>query len=605
MCGIAGIVANNSEKYNNELDKMLVSLRHRGPDGSGSFSYGNCALGHVRLSIVDLSTGAQPMFNRDKSSAITFNGEIYGYHAMRTGLEADYKFQTASDTEVILALYDKFGGKLIGKLPGMFAFAIWDDKQQKLFAARDRFGEKPFYYAIGKNGEFIFASEIKAILATGLVEPILDKESLVHYLRHLYVAPDKTIYRNIFTLPPAHTLAWHNGNITVERYWQMPATDESIGLAEATEKFKSLLDQAVKDQLVADVPVAAFLSGGLDSSSIVAEASRYAKNLNTIAFGFGESINELPFARAVAKKYDTKHLELTAKDYDLVELIQEMQTVYDEPFADSSNIPTYLISKEASKIAKVVLTGDGGDELFGGYTSWYKPLLYMQENKPLALGKIARLVLSEQKDKVREIYYRYRGQQNRNFFTSVLAAHVAKNTYFSDSDLADLLGTAMNSELVAKGDNLDDAMKFDAGHYMPGDILVKTDRAAMANGLELRSPFLNVPFAEFCLSLPSRLKIDEQRDKIILREAMAMKWPEEIRARKKQGFGSPVADWLREPGLAKLKQGILGDKKSRIFDILDFSAVQTFARKNNYQAWILLNLALWLEKHPDIIVENS
>lgn len=599
MCGIAGIIAKTSERYKPELDKMLGSIKHRGPDGSGVFCFENCALGHVRLSIVDLATGAQPMLNADMSLAVTFNGEIYGYKDLRSELETSYLFETKSDTEVILAGYEKYDEAMIGKLPGMFAFAIWDEPRQKLFAARDRFGEKPFYYAIGKNGEFIFASEIKAILASGLVEPVLSRESLMHYLRHLYVAPDKTIYENIFTLPPAHTLTWQNGQIEIKRYWQVSVTNESIGLSEATEKFRTLLDKAVSNQLVADVPVGAFLSGGLDSSTIVAEASKYAKNLHTYAFGFGDSINELPYAKAVAKMYGTSHEELVSSDYDLAELIEEMQEVYDEPFADSSNIPTYLISKEARKFAKVVLTGDGGDELFGGYTSWYKPLLYMSEVNPLAPGKIARLLLSSQKDKLREAYYRYRGHQYKQKYRGLAEAHVAKNTYFSDADLAKLFKTNISKEVVFEGKNLDDVMKFDATNYMPGDILVKTDRAAMANGLELRAPFLDVAFAEFCLSLPSGLKINAEQDKIILREAMSAKWPEEIRARRKQGFGSPVGEWLQESKVESRKSEILNNKKSRIFEVLDFGEVQKFTSQNNYQTWILFTLALWLECHRE------
>lgn len=601
MCGIAGIIATNSENYESGLARMLERLKHRGPDGSGVFAFPNCALGHTRLSIIDLATGAQPMLDKAKSLAVTFNGEIYGYKELRDELASDYAFETSSDTEVILAAYRKYGEAMIDKLPGMFAFGLWDESQQKFFAARDRFGEKPFYYCLGPKGEFIFASEIKALLATGLVEPIIDHDSLTHFLRHLYVAPGKTIYRNIFILPPAHTLVWQAGQIEIKRYWQLPEVNTEISLSEAVEKFKTLLDQAIRKQLIADVPVAAFLSGGLDSSTIVAEACKYATDLNTLAFGFGDSINELPFAKAVAEKYGTKHLELSAKDYDLAELLTEMQAVYDEPFADSSNIPTYLISKEASKLAKVVLIGDGGDELFGGYTSWYKPLLYMQEKCPLSPVKIARLLLSDQRNKLREGYYRYRGVRNKKKYENILAAHIAKNTYFSDTDLAGLLRRDIESERPV-GADLGDVLRFDVVEYLPGDILVKGDRASMANGLEVRAPFLDVDFAEFCLSLPYQFKISAQEDKIILREAMRESWPEAIRARKKQGFGSPVSEWLKDPKVVELKSRVLGDKKSRIFEILDFERVQAFAVRDNYQAWILLTLGLWLERHPEAVI---
>lgn len=602
MCGIAGIIANNSTEYKHELDKMLVALKHRGPDGSGTFFYDNCALGHVRLSIIDLSTGQQPMLGEGKRTAVTFNGEIYGYQKLRAELASEYEFQTTSDTEVILASYKKHGDKMIDRLPGMFAFALWDESKQSLFAARDRFGEKPLFYAQGENGEFIFASEIKAILATGLVEPVLSKESLVHFMRHLYVAPDKTIYANIFSLPPGHVLSWQDGQVKISRYWQMPAINESIGLAEAMERFSLLLGQAVDEQLIADVPVAAFLSGGLDSSTIVARASERVKNLHTIAFGFGDSINELPFARAVAAQYKTKHIELQAGGFDLAELLSEMQNVYDEPFADSSNIPTYLISKEARKIAKVVLTGDGGDELFGGYTSWYKPLYYQQKSPEQILASMYVNLFSGRINKLHELYYSFKGFENKILGKSLMAAHLEKNTYFTNYQLQGLLRFKSDKEAVPVGDSLDDVMRFDVANYMPGDILVKTDRASMAHGLELRAPFLNVSFAEFCLSLPYQLKINSKADKIILREAEKQRWPEEIRNRRKQGFGSPVGEWLRESKVKSLKSRVLGDKKSRIFAVLDFEAVQEFALKDNYQTWILLNLALWLEKHPEVII---
>jgi asparagine synthase (glutamine-hydrolysing) len=347
MCGISGIVGKKSEQYSNAMHAMAQALHHRGPDGSAVYFFENCALGHNRLSIVDLATGEQPMITPDKNRGIVFNGEIYGYKEIKEALQKEFHFKTASDTEVILALYQKYGEKLPEHLPGMFAFAIWDDEKQKLFCARDRFGEKPFYYAWGEGGEFIFASEIKAILATGLVKPVIDRGSLVHYLRHLYVEPGKSIYKNIFVLPPAHYLIAHNGDVVVGRYWQLPVVDEKIGVDEAVDKFKILLKQAVERQLVADVPVGAFLSGGLDSTTIVSLASGLKQGISTYSFGFGDSINELPFAREAAAKYKTTHLELQAGAFDLAELFVEMQNIYDEPFADSSNIPTYLIAKLA------------------------------------------------------------------------------------------------------------------------------------------------------------------------------------------------------------------------------------------------------------------
>jgi len=311
MCGIAGIIKKDSQKYKPQLKKMTDSLSHRGPDAEGFYFFKDCGLGHRRLSIIDLKTGDQPMLSYNGQAGVVFNGEIYGYQEIKKNL-SNYSFQTTSDTEVILALYEKYGENFVKHLPGMFAFALWDDKNKKLICARDRFGEKPLYYALGKNGEFIFASEIKAILASDLIKPKLNKKSLIHYLKRLYVHPYSAIYENIYVLPPAHFLIYQNKKIKINRYWQMPELNYQITFDEAIEKFKKLLFEAVKKQLVTDVPVGAFLSGGLDSSTIVAIASQYKKNLNTFSFGFGEWINELPYALEIARKYKTNLILVSA-----------------------------------------------------------------------------------------------------------------------------------------------------------------------------------------------------------------------------------------------------------------------------------------------------
>ena len=602
MCGIIGIVSRDSKKYKSQVEKAVLSLKHRGPDADGIHFFNNCVLGHTRLSIIDLSTGAQPMLSPDSEIGVTFNGEIYGYKDIKKTL-SDYTFQTTSDTEILIALYKKYGKNMMDKLPGMFSFAIWDEKSQALFSARDRFGEKPFYYAFGEEGEFIFSSEIKAIIATDLIRPVIDRESIIHYLRHLYVSPDKTIYKNIFTLPPAHNLTFKNGKVEINKYWELPKINEEIGLTEAVLKFKDLLDKAVSKQLVADVPVGTFLSGGLDSSTIVAVASKFKPNLETFSFGFGESINELPFAKLVADKYKTNHKELHASKYDLTDLFLEMQDIYDEPFADSSNIPTYLISKEAKKYNKVVLTGDGGDELFGGYTGWYKPLYFMSQNVFINILHIIKDALSIFYRKSRmDLYYRVKGLTYKILNKNMLYAHIKKNTYFSDNDIKKILGRDIDKETSLGGQSLGDIMKYDATNYMPGDILTKIDRAAMAVGLELRSPFLDVDFASFCLSLPSRLKINDKEDKIILRETLKNDWPKEIRNRTKQGFGAPVKEWLELPSFVELKNKYLRDKDRKIFNIFDFKQSQKIIKKDNYKTWILLTLSVWLEKHPFEIV---
>lgn len=601
MCGIAGIVAENGQKYLPLVKKMTDAIAHRGPDGDGHYVFGNCVLGHRRLSIVDLDGGWQPMFNAGKSVGIVFNGEIYGYKKLMD--ETPYNYQTQCDTELLIAWYEK-GKGLLKNLPGMFAFAIWDEVNQTLFCARDRFGEKPFYYAYGENGEFIYASEIKAILATGLVKPVLDKDSLAHYLKHLYVHPHKTIYKNIYTLPPAHNLTYsfHNRKTEIERYWNLPEIKNNVAKNDALEQFTALLDDAVKKQLVADVPVGAFLSGGLDSSTIVAIASKYKQGIKTISFGFGNSINELPYARQIAERYNTTHIELQQKEADIPALLLQMQDIYDEPFGDSSNIPTYLISKLAKEHLTVILTGDAGDEMLGGYDS-YKILHEMLKGKksPGAAIRMMKLALKiSLKMGVKLDWKRHEASMRNALYDNLLSAHNQHNVYYTDAEInrLGLGGKAIKPAFSFSTHNTpDDGMRADIEDYMPGDILVKTDRASMASSVELRAPFLDVNFAEFCISLPYTLKVSSTADKMILREACSQLWTEAIQKRSKQGFGAPVNQWLLLPGVQQLKQQYLLNRQSKIYSLLDYTACQPYISKNNYRTWILLTLAIWMEKN--------
>ncbi|HYG16109.1 MAG TPA: asparagine synthase (glutamine-hydrolyzing), partial [Bacteroidia bacterium] len=596
-----GIVAENGQAYKEVVAAMTGCMSHRGPDGDGHHVYNRCVLGHRRLSIVDLERGWQPMFNHDKSIGIVFNGEIYGYQDLME--QTVYNYQSVCDTELLIAMYQNQGKSMLQQLPGMFAFAIWDEHKQTLFCARDRFGEKPFYYAFGKNGEFIFASEMKAILATGLVIPEIEHDSIAHYLKYLYVHPHKTIYKNVFALPPAHCLEYSpvSRNLKTERYWHLPETNTSISLEEATGQFAYLLENAVKKQLVADVPVGAFLSGGLDSSTIVALASKYKQGIKTISFGFGDSINELPYAQEIATKYNTHHIELQQRETDIAGLLLKMQDIYDEPFADSSNIPTYLISMLAKEHLTVILTGDAGDEMLGGYGT-YKTLLAMMEGKKVSKSLIPLLSLAL---KVSSRFglgldsAKYKAAIKNTEFSTLQDAHKQLHIYFTDKQINDLglKGKVTKPAYSFKPENTpNDGMRADIEDYMPGDILVKTDRAAMASSVELRAPFLDVDFAEFCISLPYNLKVNKTSDKYILREAMSHLWTDSIRKRSKQGFGAPVNHWLVLPGMQQLKNDYLLNKNSRLYSFVDYNACLPYFNKNNYHTWILLNLAMWLER---------
>ncbi len=538
MCGIAGIIAPNSHQYKRTVKSMVSILSHRGPDGNGIKVTDEFAFGHARLSIVDISTGQQPMVTQSDNLTITCNGEIYGYLDIRNKLKNEFHFKTNSDTEVILALYEKYGSDFLRHLPGIFSFGIYDKKNRKLICARDRFGEKPFYYARGENGEFIFASEIKAIIATGLIQPKISKSALNHYLKRLYVQPSETIYSNIHVLPPAHYLTYTNNSIVVKRYWELPKINSNIKWSDALIEMKHLFEQSVERQLVADVPVAAFLSGGIDSTAVVHYAKKLNPDLQTFSFGFGDYINEIPAAQKTADLFNTNHTNLHAEDFNIKELMLHMAHVYDEPLADSSSIPSYLISKEASRHVKVVLTGDGGDELLAGYSAIYSNLLFFDKDNGFPTYHIRQL---------KELLKYHK-------FQSIYKQHLLQNNYFNSSSLLKLTGIPDNKQYhhqFKKTGTLSDALNTDLLDFMPGDILVKTDRASMANGLELRAPFLDIDFASYCISLPPKFKLERNKNitKWIFKEALSEALPQHVLSLPKQGFQSPVKEWLKTSDL--------------------------------------------------------
>jgi asparagine synthase (glutamine-hydrolysing) len=605
MCGIAGIVGPAASRHHVALGRMMAALRHRGPDGQGSAAFDDCLLAHTRLSVVDVAGGRQPMLSPDGGTAVVFNGEIYGYLELRAELRREYAFRTQSDTETLLALHARDGAAMLDRLPGMFAFALWDGRRRELFCARDRFGEKPFFYATGSDGSFVFASELKAIVASGLVDVTIDPDSVVHYLRYLYVHPHRTIYRNVHVLPPAHRLLWRDGRIDAARYWKLPAPTRQIDVGEAVERFRTLLTAAVGNQMIADVPVGAFLSGGLDSSTIVALAAREHSRCKTFSFGFGPVIDELPFARGIAERYGTEHIELSDGTADLPGLLETMADVYDEPFGDSSNIPTYMLCRLARRHVTVALTGEGADELLGGYSYWYRSLYDMERarNRGAFVGALGRLIAAMcRRTGVPVPEWAGRsvgGSALSRQFQTLCARHAAQAACFDDSEISRLVPGIFPAGTPSGADRLDDILRGDLTTYLPGDILVKTDRASMAHGLELRAPFLDWEFASFCVSLPLQLKITHRADKVILRRAFADTWTDAVRRRGKQGFGAPVSEWLQRPGVRALKQEILGDSRNAVYDLVSYDAATEAAERNDYRSWALLVLALWMRSARD------
>lgn len=632
MCGIAGIVSYcGVGGYKDNLDRMCESIRHRGPDEEGRYFFQRCAFGHVRLSIVDLKGGRQPMLSYDCKEGIVFNGEIYGYRDIKKTL--NYSFRESNDTEVLLALYRKYGTQMARQTPGMFAFSIWDEKLQRLYCARDRFGEKPFYYAVGENGEFVFASEIKAIVASGVVKPILNSEQVWHYLQYSYIYPTQTIYKNIFVLPPACQLIYENGKVVIEHYWNPPLhVNETISLNEAVEEFQCLFRKAIEKELIADVPVGAFLSGGLDSGTVVAVASEFVPKLTTISFAFDEigSVDESPYALEMARKYNTNHIELHSKQYDIRELVTQLNGIFDEPIGDPAIVPAFLIAKAAREYVTVVLTGDAGDELLGGYPLKYRSLKYATEEERHAKSHIALKKYITRADLayrrvLQKVLYRNHDELSKAAISNTdirrkeilnrslsLALKGVGNVQEEVRQMSEIMSEVelfslgyngndkkyLISEGYADNDRLENALRCDLLEYLPGNGFVKTDRTTMAVSLESRTPFCDVELAEFCLSLPFGFKVSDDFDKCILRESFQGKWTNNVANNVKRGFSPPVGRWIKDPGMVALQNELLDNYNNKIYSILDYDGVQKLRRTGStWPIWNLIQLSLWMETH--------
>ncbi|MBU2578475.1 asparagine synthase (glutamine-hydrolyzing) [Patescibacteria group bacterium] len=567
MCGIIGVVGKNLDKIRDEsVNKMLISLSRRGPDDHGILKFSNCVLGQTRLSIIDLSGGHQPMKDNKKNIAITFNGEIYNYKELKKDLEnKGYKFSTNSDTEVILKSYIEYGHKCLDYFDGMFAFAIWDNEKNILFMARDRFGKKPFYYTFDKEKNFIFASEIKAIFASGKIKGILDRGAIADYLSLMYIPPDKTVYKNIFTLGPAEWATCHNGILTKKKYWELTYAPLSISYNDAKEEVRNLFTEAVKKRLIADVEIGSFLSGGVDSTLVTAYAQKYSSHpLKTFSLGYGEHINELPYAKEAAQKIGTEHYTLQT-DKNLIETFKQSIAYFDEPHADSSDFPQSLLSALAASKVKVALSGDGADELFMGY-GWY----------------------------TRHRNLSYRAHTFEKLFLNPFQGYIRNISIFSKYAIPPKLAKS----------KLDPVLKinqFDLTTYLPGQLMTKVDRMGMMHSLEVRSPFLDHHLAEFVFNLPKEYRMGKKILKDILEEIM----PPAFVNRKKQGFGAPVQKWLKESAFKKLTQESLLSSNAEIYQYFNKkearALLKKFYKKNDescyYKIWVLLCLELWLQSH--------
>jgi len=603
-------------------------MTHRGPDDSGFYLSpdGSVGLGHRRLSIIDLAGGHQPMANEDDTVKIVFNGEIYNFPALHVELErAGHVFRTRSDTEVILHLYEERGPGCVEYLRGMFAFAIWDEKRKRLLVARDRLGQKPLFYR-DNAGTLAFASELKAILADESVPRNLDPAALDMYLTYQYVPHPMTMFEGISKLPPAHRAVWENGRLTVERYW-MPDFDREIPGTEADylEGTRSLLAEATKMRLMADVPLGAFLSGGIDSSITVALMARASSQpVRTFSIGFREKkFNETDYARLIARRYSTDHTEFVVEPRCL-EILPELAWHYDEPFADSSAIPTYYVSMMTAQKVKVALSGDAGDEDFAGYPRYRAiKLAALYDRSPSVLKAFLSPALwrhlpvsVEQKSLRRRAKKLVLGlnlpPEERYLNYIAIFDEARKRSLYSDEFAAgrSTAGPAIEFLMdtyrrAPTRDFVSQTTFVDLMTYLPCDLLTKVDIASMAHSLEVRSPFLDHKVVEFAVAMPVGLKMRGLNGKYILKKAFADLLPAEILKRPKMGFGVPISRWFRTE-LAGFIRRILLDDRTVSRGIFRREAVDTLVGEHTngifdhgYRIWSLLMLELWFRTFVD------
>ena len=623
MCGIAGYVdfsGHQPEQARGRLKRMTDAIAHRGPDGEGFYVDGQAALGHRRLAIIDVSGGHQPMAGADGKVQIVFNGEIYNYLQLRAELEAlGHTFRTNSDTEAIIGAYLQWGENCAERLNGMFAFAIWDTRTQSLFLARDRVGKKPMYY-FRRGSVVAFASELKALRATGWCPDALDPEALDCYFSFGYIPAPKTIYRNVSKLRAARTLHVTAARETERQYWQLKfGAPVERSLEAATEEFESLLDDAVRCRLMSEVPLGAFLSGGLDSSLVVSSMARASSRpVITNSIGFDDrKFSELGAAKAIAEHLGTDHHEFVVQPR-ATDVLEKIAWHFDEPLADSSAIPTWYVCEMARRTVTVALSGDGGDEGFGGYTFRYVPHVFESRLRgalPLAvrsplfglLGSIwpasARL---PQPLRLKTIFENLAVSDSEAYYRDLLWLRAdARAALYTPEFMRSLNGYTPAEAVLPFYANTDASSPLarsqnaDIHFYMTDDVLAKADRMSMAHSLEVRCPLLDHRLIEFGVRLPDNLKIDGRQGKVVLRELAGRRLPEAIRNLPKQGFSIPAAAWLRKE-LRPMTEGLLFDGTDPFDGLLDPAVVKRMwrehlsaARDHSVFLWGLMMLALW------------
>jgi asparagine synthase (glutamine-hydrolysing) len=628
MCGIAGIAVSNGRPVDAEtIHQMCEMIVHRGPDDEGIYTTSGIGLGMRRLSIIDLSTGQQPVHNEDRTIWVVFNGEIYNFRELRKEMEnAGHRFYTHSDTEVIVHLYEEFGVGCIQKLRGMFAIALYDERRRYLLLARDRMGEKPLHYAVSDK-QLMFGSEIKSLLAVAPELEEIDRDAILQYFYFGYILDPQTAFRRIQKLPPGHLLEFENGRAEVRRYWDLPdfGTVELKSEDEYLELLEHELEEAVRIRLVSDVPLGALLSGGIDSSTVVALMARASsKPVKTFSIGFSkEDFNEAGAARAVAARFGTEHHELIVEP-KVDETLEELTRSLEEPFADSSIIPTYHVSRLTRQYVTVALSGDGGDELFAGYQRYavaVKPSL--SDHIPARVGRWyrnqihGRLPLSLLG---RNLAFNASLSPRDRYLDglSYLPAFGRERSFFSN-DFLDSFETPdksvepfQNSFEQAKGnDFLSRLLYLDSKTYLPGDVLTKVDRMSMAASLEVRAPILDHHVVEYATRLPGSLKFRSGHGKYLLKRlAERVGVPSEILRRPKQGFALPLVHWFR--GELRHLLSILLEPRTLNRGYFKPGAVRALLeehdrgrRDHSAQIWMLLMFELWHRNFLGSLAEDA
>lgn len=605
MCGIIGF----SWPDRKIARKMCQSISYRGPDDSGFYFDKNISLGHQRLSIIDLSKrGHQPMFNEDKSITIVFNGEIWNYHELKADLESKgHKFKSNSDTEVIIHGYEEYGQEICKILDGMFAFAIWDKKKKTIFLARDKIGKKPLYYYHNKN-QLIFASEIKAILEHKISRKI-NQSCLSDYLT-LRFSPDSiTMFQEIKKLPAGSHATFKSSNLKIEKFYYLPEFNSRYKTD--NEKADQLIQQSIKRRLIADVPIGVFLSGGLDSSAITAYMSKFSKDIRTFSVGFDSSVDETKYARIISNKFKTKHKEIRL-DKDILKYLPQVIWHFDEPLADPAALPTFLLCKAVSKDVKVALSGEGGDEVFGGYDTFNLiPKLKLIHSFPYPLRYLASKL-----SKFLSIFFKYPNKQILLLLSEIFADKSINNNFkrlfyfpFNTEDKKRILPNAKSKDafdtIQSSNNKLDIiAQNYYFNEWLPNDLLMKADKMSMSAGLEVRTPFLDKDLIEYFSGLPYNAK----HKRSLFRAVISKYIPSVILNKKKQGFTLPLTEWFAEKSTFNRIKPFIEKLKSReIFNKEEIDKILENPKefKNDHKLWVLLNFEIWYEIFMDKINYKS